>query len=138
MVSVSLCFIGALFNMTLLITLGDKLISLYTTNILVYTIASNLIIFAAIFQIPDGIGMGSLGALRGYKDTFMTMVFIIVAYWIFAIPFGYYLTYYGINQPMGESGMWISMIFGLVIFASLITSRLRKVSSKALNLNYQS
>ena len=80
-VSLSLCFIGALFNMTLLITLGDKLISLYTKDLLVYSVASHLIIFAAIFQIPDGIGMGSLGALRGYKDTFMTMVFIIIAYW---------------------------------------------------------
>ena len=72
--------------------------------------------------------MGSLGALRGYKDTFMTMVFIIIAYWVFAIPFGYYLTYYGINQPMGESGMWISMIVGLTIFATLISRRLNKIS----------
>ena len=131
-VSLSLCFIGALFNMTLLITLGDKLISLYTKDLLVYSVASHLIIFAAIFQIPDGIGMGSLGALRGYKDTFMTMVFIIIAYWVFAIPFGYYLTYYGINQPMGESGMWISMILGLIIFASLISRRLIKISGQYL------
>ena len=127
-ISVSLCFFGALFNMTLLFTLGDKLISLYTTDVLVFSIASHLIIFAAIFQIPDGIGMGSLGALRGYKDTFMTMVFLVISYWIFAIPFGYFLTYYGINEPMGASGMWVSMIVGLVIFALLITSRLRKVS----------
>ena len=127
-ISVSLCFFGALFNMTLLFTLGDKLISLYTTDVLVFSIASHLIIFAAIFQIPDGIGMGSLGALRGYKDTFMTMVFLVISYWVFAIPFGYFLTYYGINEPMGASGMWVSMIVGLVIFALLITSRLRKVS----------
>ena len=128
-VSVSLCFFGALFNMTLLVSLGDKLISLYTTDVLVFSIASHLIIFAAIFQIPDGIGMGSLGALRGYKDTFMTMVFLVISYWLFAIPFGYFLTYYGINEPMGASGMWISMIVGLVIFSLLITSRLRKVSN---------
>ena len=127
-ISVSLCFFGALFNMTLLFTLGDKLISLYTTDVLVFSIASHLIIFAAIFQIPDGIGMGSLGALRGYKDTFMTMVFLVISYWVFAIPFGYFLTYYGINEPMGASGMWVSMIVGLVIFALLITSCLRKVS----------
>ena len=127
-VSVYLCLIGALFNMTLLVTLGDKLISLYTTDLLVFSVASHLIVFAAIFQIPDGIGMGSLGALRGYKDTFMTMVFIVIAYWVFAIPFGYYLTYYGINQPMGERGMWISMIVGLTIFATLISRRLNKIS----------
>jgi len=129
-ISVSLCFIGALLNVTILITFGNKLVSLYTTDPLVYSVASYLIIFAAIFQIPDGIGMGSLGALRGYKDTFMTMVFIIIAYWVFAMPFGYYLTYYGINKPMGESGMWISMIFGLTIFATLISKRLTKISSQ--------
>jgi len=132
-VSVSLCFFGALFNMTLLVTLGDQLISLYTTDVLVFSIASHLIIFAAIFQIPDGIGMGSLGALRGYKDTFMTMVFLVISYWVFAIPFGYFLTYYGINEPMGASGMWISMIVGLIIFSLLITSRLRKVSYNYIN-----
>ena len=129
-ISVSLCFIGALLNVTILIIFGNKLVSLYTTDPLVYSVASYLIIFAAIFQIPDGIGMGSLGALRGYKDTFMTMVFIIIAYWVFAMPFGYYLTYYGINKPMGESGMWISMIFGLTIFATLISKRLTKISSQ--------
>ena len=129
-ISVSLCFIGALLNVTILITFGNKLVSLYTTDPLVYSVASYLIIFAAIFQIPDGIGMGSLGALRGYKDTFMTMVFIIIAYWVFAMPFGYYLTYYGINKPMGESGMGIRMIFGLTIFATLISKRLTKISSQ--------
>ena len=127
-VSISLCFLGALFNMTLLIILGDNLVALYTNDVLVFSIASHLIVFAAIFQIPDGIGMGSLGALRGYKDTFMTMVYMIIAYWVFAIPFGYFLTYYGFYEPMGASGMWISMIVGLVIFSLLITSRLRKVS----------
>ncbi len=136
-VSVGLCFFGALLNMTFLILLGDSFISLYTTDALVFGVASQLLIYAAIFQIPDGIGMGSLGALRGYKDTFMTMVFLVIAYWIFAIPFGYFLTYYGINEPMGAGGMWISMIVGLVIFALLISSRLRKVSSDLIKLNHQ-
>lgn len=127
-VSVGLCFFGALFNMTFLILLGDYFISLYTTDALVFGVASQLLIYAAIFQIPDGIGMGSLGALRGYKDTFMTMVFLVISYWVFAIPFGYFLTYYGINEPMGANGMWISMIVGLVIFAILISYRLRNIS----------
>ena len=115
-------------NMTFLILLGDYFISLYTTDVLVFGVASQLLIYAAIFQIPDGIGMGSLGALRGYKDTFMTMVFLVISYWVFAIPFGYFLTYYGINEPMGANGMWISMIVGLVIFAILISYRLRNIS----------
>ena len=58
--------------------------------------------------------MGALGGLRGYKDTFVPMIYLIIAYWIFALPIGYYLTYYGIENPLGAHGMWIGMIFGLL------------------------
>ena len=85
-------------------------------------------IFAAIFQLPDGIQMGALGSLRGYKDTFIPMIFLGVAYWIFGLPIGYYLTYYGVNEPMGAGGVWIGMIVGLTIAAVLLINRLRKIS----------
>ena len=94
----------------------------------VFAAAVNLLIFAAIFQLPDGIQMGALGSLRGYKDTFIPMIFLGVAYWIVGLPSGYYLTYYGINGPMGAGGVWIGMIVGLTIAAVLLINRLRKIS----------
>jgi len=127
---VTLCFIGALINMTMLLLFRDKFASVYSEDLEVLSVAVSLLFYAAIFQIPDGIGMGSLGALRGYKDTFSPMIFLIISYWIFAIPFGYFLTNYGIVNPLGAEGMWISMVLGLIIFSIFIFNRLRMVSSK--------
>ena len=76
--SVSLCLLGAFINMIILMTLKETLSSFYTTDILVLGVAAHLLLFAAIFQIPDGIQMGSLGALRGYKDTFIRMIYLII------------------------------------------------------------
>jgi MATE family multidrug resistance protein len=128
--SVSLCLLGAFINMITLMTLKETLSSFYTTDILVLGVATHLLLFAAIFQIPDGIQMGSLGALRGYKDTFIPMIYLIISYWIFAIPFGYFLTNRGFNGPLGAEGMWIGMILGLVIFSIFIFIRLRLISSR--------
>tara|TARA_B100001989_G_scaffold201202_1_gene149639 strand:+ start:942 stop:2282 length:1341 start_codon:yes stop_codon:yes gene_type:complete len=129
-VGVSLCFIGALFNMIILLIFRENFSSIYSKDIEVINIAISLLLYAAIFQIPDGIQMGSLGALRGYKDTFAPMIFLIISYWIFAIPLGYFLTNYGLTKPLGAEGMWISMIMGLILFSIIIFNRLRLVSSR--------
>ena len=129
-VGVSLCFIGALFNMIILLIFRENFSSIYSKDIEVINIAISLLFYAAIFQIPDGIQMGSLGALRGYKDTFAPMVFLVISYWIFAIPLGYFLTNYGLTKPLGAEGMWISMIMGLILFSIIIFNRLRLVSSR--------
>tara|TARA_B100001057_G_scaffold251003_1_gene251213 strand:- start:1481 stop:2821 length:1341 start_codon:yes stop_codon:yes gene_type:complete len=129
-VGVSLCFIGALFNMIMLLIFRENFSIIYSKDIEVINVAISLLIYASIFQIPDGIQMGSLGALRGYKDTFAPMVFLLISYWIFAIPLGYFLTNYGFTKPLGAEGMWISMIMGLILFSIFIFNRLRLVSSR--------
>jgi MATE family multidrug resistance protein len=107
---------------------------MFSSEDAVVMIASSLLIFAAIFQIPDGAQIGAVGALRGYKDTFAPMVITLVAYWFIAIPIGYYLTFYGIDDPLGAAGMWIAMIGGLTIFAILIIKRLQWISKKFLRV----
>jgi MATE family multidrug resistance protein len=129
-VGVSLCFIGALFNMIMLLIFRENFSSIYSKDIEVINVAITLLIYASIFQIPDGIQMGSLGALRGYKDTFAPMIFLLISYWVFAIPFGYFLTNYGFTKPLGAEGMWISMIMGLILFSIFIFNRLKLVSSR--------
>ena len=132
-VGVLLCFFGALLNMLILLLFRESFASIYSNDIDVISIAISLLLYAAIFQIPDGIQMGSLGALRGYKDTFAPMIFIIISYWIFAIPLGYYLTNFGFFEPMGAAGMWVSMILGLILFSIFIFIRLKLVSSRYIN-----
>ena len=58
--TILLCIFGALINVVIILTLGAKIVSLYTTELPVFELAVSLIIFAAIFQLPDGIQMLSL------------------------------------------------------------------------------
>jgi MATE family multidrug resistance protein len=132
-VTVLVCFLGACFNTLCILLLRDGLVSLYSNDVEVIAIAVNLLFFAAVFQIPDGLQMGALGSLRGYKDTFAPMLMLIVTYWFLALPVGYMLTYHGIlGNPLGASGIWIGMITGLVTFSTLIIPRLRYTSNKLI------
>ena len=62
--SVGLCLVGALINVSLILLFTDVLVNLFTTEKAVFAAAVNLLIFAAIFQLPDGIQMGALGSFQ--------------------------------------------------------------------------
>ena len=125
--TILLCISGALINSIIIISFGSFIVGLYTTEVPVLELAISLILFAAIFQLPDGIQMGALGSLRGYKDTFIPMILLLISYWIFAMPIGYYLTNFGFGTPLGAKGMWFGMIIGLSIFSFLSIFRLKWV-----------
>ena len=74
----------------------DNIVGFFTNELDVAILAKSLLILAAIFQLSDGIQMGALGGSE-LQDTFVPMIYLI-AYWIFALPIGYYLTYYGIEN----------------------------------------
>ena len=128
--SIVLCTMIAFLNTVIILTFKDQLSALFSTEEAVVMVASNLLIFAAIFQIPDGAQIGAIGALRGYKDTFAPMIITLLVYWFMAVPFGYFLTFYGFSEPLGASGMWIAMIAGLSVFAVLISMRVQWISYK--------
>ena len=130
--AVYFCLITALINMLVILAFKTQLVGLYNNEEIVIATASALLIFAAIFQIPDGIQMGALGSLRGYKDTFIPMILLLISYWIFALPTGYYLSV-GSTNALGASGMWIAMILGLCIFAVLSIIRLRYINNRFIN-----
>ena len=130
--TIFLCIIGALMNVLIILIFGSNIVSLYTTELPVFELALSLIIFAAIFQIPDGIQMGALGSLRGYKDTFIPMILLLISYWVFAMPIGFYLTNYGFESPLGAKGMWYGMIIGLSIFSILSIFRLSWIIKRTL------
>ena len=133
-VAILICLSGAIVNMAVILIFRESLVSIYSSDVAIISIAINLLLFGAIFQIPDGMQMGALGSLRGYKDAFAPMLMIILTYWFIALPLGYYLTYFGIlGNPMGPSGIWIGMITGLTIFASMIIPRLNYIANKFIS-----
>ncbi|MDC1431034.1 MATE family efflux transporter [Bacteroidia bacterium] len=86
---------------------------------------ANLLILAAIFQLGDGLQAVSVGLLRGIEDTVIPSIIIFIAYWVIAIPAGYYLSY-SKNVPVifqSVNGIWIGLSLGLTISAIALTYR---------------
>jgi MATE family multidrug resistance protein len=103
--------------------------SLYTDDIVVVSLAASLLFYAAIFQYPDGIQIVAAGILRGYKDTRMPVLYMIISFWIVGMTLGYNLTF---NRQMGPAGMWIGMIAGLTVAAVLMLARFQHTSRKLI------
>ena len=134
--TIYLCVIGSLLTCLTILLVRDHIVYLYSSDLDAIKIATSLLIFAAIFQLPDGIQMAAVGSLRGYKDTFAPMILLFISYWMFAIPAGYFLTMHGFESPLGAAGMWIGMIIGLTIFSVLSILRLRWIIRKKLFNNF--
>lgn len=105
----------------LLLTLAaEPLARAYTTDAEVIRLAAQLMLFAAVFQLSDGLQAASGGALRGLKDTRVPMFITVFSYWGVGMPIGWWL---GLHEGGGAPGMWIGLIIGLSMAALLLTWR---------------
>ena len=116
----------AIINFILIVSMGNILISVYTSDPSVAVIALTLLAYAAVFQMPDAVGYSAIGSLRGHKDTVGPMINFIISYWFIAIPIGVYLSFSDSDfLPTEAEGMWTGMIIGIVVSAILNTLRLK-------------
>ncbi len=95
----------------------------------VLSIASKLLLIAAIFQISDGIQVVVLGALRGLQDVTKPTIITFIAYWIIGFPISYYL---GLHTPYKNEGIWIGLLAGLTTSAILLYSRFTYLSKQMI------
>ncbi|WP_374558154.1 MATE family efflux transporter [Thermomonas sp.] len=110
----------------LLMLLGHQAIAgLYTTDPAVIALAGSLLLYAALFQFPDGIQVVSAGALRGLKDTRVPMWLAALAYWGIGMPVGAGL---GLALGWGARGMWLGLTAGLTVAAVLLCRRFLRSS----------
>ena len=123
-VSIMMGIFGILF-----ILFRKELPGLYIDDSNVIILASNLIIIAALFQIPDGIQSVGLGVLRGIRDTKVPTLVTFVAYWIIAIPLCYFL---GVTKNYGPIGIWIGLMIGLWIAAIFHLLRFSYITKKII------
>lgn len=120
----------ALVMSMILIGFRYFLIGIYTTDPEVIEIAATLLLFIAVYQIVDDSQAVTIGALRGYKDTRIPMLFSLIGYWFIALPVGYSLSK-GMLMPglaPGVYGYWTGLTLGLAIVAVCVGLRLWKVS----------
>ncbi len=109
---------------------------LYTTDGAVQTLAAQLLVIAAVFQVVDGLQVTAVGALRGSQDTRMPMFIMLLSFWLITLPLGYVLTFTGIvGEPRGAAGFWMALCVGLSCAAVLMTLRLRYILRQPRQIN---
>lgn len=121
-VGVSMAVITAIFT----VTFRHQIAQLYNDNPAVVTLAAQLMMLAAIYQISDSIQVIGSGILRGYKDTRSIFFITFIAYWLLGLPSGYILALTDWVVPrMGPQGFWVGFIVGLTGAALMLGARLR-------------
>lgn len=113
------------------ILFSHQLPLLFIDDVNVISISASLLIFAALFQIFDGIQAVGLGILRGMIDVKIPMVMAFVAYWIISIPVGYIL---GFKFDLGPEGVWVGLSVGLISAAIFFTIRFFKNINMKINM----
>lgn len=119
-----MAFAGIIF-----VILRNYLPSLYVEDNDVISIASTLLVIAALFQLSDGTQAVGIGVLRGLTDVKGLTIITFIAYWIIGLPIGYYL---GFNKFMGVEGIWIGLSIGLTASAIMLTLRFNAKSKQAI------
>jgi len=101
--------------------------SLYIEDPAVIELTASLLIIAAFFQLSDGIQVVTAGALRGLQDVKIPSLLIFVAYWVIALPLGYWFAF---PLKMGANGIWIGLFLGLTLTAGAMVVRFNRLSRK--------
>jgi MATE family, multidrug efflux pump len=82
-----------------------------------------------VFQVVDGLQVVAAGALRGYEDTKVPMLFAALGYWVIGFAGGWVWAF-ALNG--GPTGLWWGFVLGLGTVAALLTRRLVHKSRRAL------
>ncbi|MBD1384870.1 MATE family efflux transporter [Mucilaginibacter rigui] len=98
---------------------------IYTSDKTVITIAAQLLIVAAFFQLFDGTQVVGLGILRGMGDVNMPTVITFISYWVIGLPIAYLL---GIHFSFGVMGVWYGLVLGLMASSIMLFLRFQKIS----------
>lgn len=113
------------------ILLNKFLPTLYIDDDAVISIASRLIIIAALFQLSDGTQAVGIGVLRGLTDVKGPTIITFIAYWMISLPIAYLLAF---NFNLGVEGVWIGLLIGLTVSAILLTFRFNHKSKKIIHI----
>ena len=126
---IAMCAIFMALSSLVILAARDAIVAAYTSDLAVRELAAWLLLFVAAFQVPDGLQVGSAGALRGFKDATVPMGLNFTAYWLIGFPAAWW---FGIRQGFGPSGIWAGLIVGLVTCAVLLLARYRWITQRRL------
>jgi len=111
---------------------GREMALAFTPSTEVVGIAASMLIIVGVFQVFDGLQVGSSAMLRGLHDARMPALFGFVAYWIAGLPVAAWLAFRG---GLGAPGVWWGLAAGLFVACATLGPRLwlrvRRDSSSA-------
>ena len=96
----------------------DQIVAWYSDDAAVKALAPILMLYCAVFLLPDTLQVIAVGILRGFKDSRTIFLITVVAYWIVGMPVGYTLGYGLITGTplealVGAQGFWLGFICSL-------------------------
>lgn len=98
-----------------LLFIGDQTDAAGTADL-----AATLLLVGATFFVTDGVQGIAAGALRGFNDTRVPMVFAAISFWLIGFPSAYGL---GFTAGLGAVGIWIGFSIAVGTFALLLVWR---------------
>ena len=104
----------------------------YNDNMEVVSIASKLLLAAAIFQISDSVQVVVLGALRGLQDVKIPTIITFVSYWLVGFPISYFL---GKEEAYASFGIWLGLLAGLTTASVLLYIRFNYLTKRLILAN---
>ncbi len=132
---IAMCGVIMSLSSIVILMAREGIAAAYTSDPGVRVLAVQLLLFVAIFQIPDGLQVGAAGALRGFKDARMPMALNFAAYWLVGFPAAWW---FGIHLGAGPAGIWSGLIAGLASCAIFLNWRYDRVSHRALAIQSSS
>jgi multidrug resistance protein, MATE family len=123
----------------LVLAVREWLAMQFSTNPDVVHLACTLLIFVALYHIPDGLQIMGMFLLRCYKITLMPLIVYSIFLWGIGLGGGYYLAYGGVDTPFAQnpSAFWLTAIVSLSIVAAWFSIALLQVSKRKANLSCQ-
>lgn len=118
--AVVLVTIWTLLFTVLLVSFGEAIAAFFVDDRAIIGLATLLFLATGLMQVFDGLQSVLLGILRGLLDTRWPTLVSLVAYWLIALPFGYFLAF---HTPLGAAGIWAGFGSGLAVAAGLLAWR---------------
>lgn len=128
--SIHLVLIMNTIGAGMMISLRHYIPLIFTQDPAVIQIASQLILFAGLFQYADGLQAVGAAMLRGIQDVKRPMQYAFVAYILVALPIGLICMF---MLKMGAAGIWVGFIAGLSVAAALFHTRFHHLYADLIN-----
>ena len=118
---------GAMMTASFTVLFRNSIGSVYPDDAAVALIAGQFLIYSAGWQLFDAISTPIQGILRGLKDTRISFVLMVLAYWGGCFPMSLFLDS---HTALGADSFWLGLDFGVGCSAFLMILRLLYVERK--------